>query len=161
MLCPHSGGETDTRGKSSFSCSPPLNEAGLHVPGAVDETVRYIGHKFQRISQSPRSLYFRVKVVTPPYFLPYLANVSPLRSHVRTLLPKLNWGGLNGIPLYASAPWLVRKGRGSNATRLATTLKDLLPVGRQIKLYSFSIIFSFGKFHTLTTSILVGSKWAS
>lgn len=62
---------------SFFFFSPAAEEAGLYVPWGVDETVQYNGQKFQRISQKPHSLYFRVKVLTPPYFLPSLTNVFP------------------------------------------------------------------------------------
>lgn len=122
-----------------------------------DETVRYNGQRFQRISESLNSRYFRVKVVTRLNSLPPLTSVpppnpcafpSPQNRLVWARSPTLRVGSL-----------AVRKDYSGNATCLATLLKDLLPDGRHIRLYSSDILLVFGKFHTLTTAILIRSTW--
>lgn len=103
-----------------------------------DETVHYNGQRFPRISESLNSQHFRVKVTTRLYSLPPLASVpppnpcafpSPQNCLVRARSP----------PLRVASP-AVRKGYGASATCSAVVLKDLLPVGRHIRLYSLNIL---------------------
>lgn len=123
-----------------------------------NETAQYNGRRFQRISESLNSQRFRVKVVTRLYSLPPLTSV-PFPKLCAFPSPQNRLVSLSVSHFTRRFPGCAQGLRG-NATCSATVLKDLLPVGCHIRLYSLDILHDFGKFHRLTTALPIRSTWA-